>query len=116
MRSPSARCLINHVDVYVAVIGRDKDGGTIYTYPVLTFPSVACTVQAQGFAEVVDDQQRVTKQVDYKIMFAQPMNLQPRAKIIWADSTGSLHYLFYAADRDEAGRGAAFTVHAMENT
>ena len=115
MRSPSARVLINRVDVYVAGPGRDSDGGVQFPYPPApTMKGVACTVQPGATGEIVDEQQRIAKLTEYKIMFASPINLSPRDKIVWVDAGGVTRTLFVEADRDEAGRGAAFTVHATE--
>jgi hypothetical protein len=114
MRSPSSRVLINRVDIYVATPGRDSDGGVQFPYPAsLAMRGVACTVQPQVVAEI-EDQGRVTKITEFKIIFGTPQNLSPKDKIVWVDNAGVTRLMFVEADRDEAGRGAAFTVHATE--
>ena len=114
MLSPSSMVLINRCDIYPAVTGRDVDGGTAYTYPTRTGASVPCSIQAQGVIEVVDDQQRVTQLNEYKVMFANQQDVSPRDKLVYVDAGGVTRELFVEAQRDEAGRGAAFTVRATE--
>ncbi len=115
VRGPSSRVLVNRVDIYVASPGRDADGGVQFPYPSTpTMRQVACTVQPGMTVEIEGEQQRITKLTEYKIMFASPQNLSPRDKIVWVDASGATRDLFVEADRDEAGRGAAFTVHATE--
>ena len=114
MLSPSSMVLINRCDIYPAVTGRDVDGGTTYTYPTRTGASVPCSIQAQGVLEIIDDQQRITQLGEYKIMFANQQAVKPRDKIVYVDPLGVMRELFVEAQRDEAGRGAAFTVRATE--
>lgn len=115
MRSPTARILINSVNVFKATMGRDTDGGVSYTYP--TSPSLAgwkCSVQFGGVAEVVDDQNRVAQVNQYSIISASNPGVSPRDKLVWIDNGGVTRTLFAQATTDEAGRGAAFVVHAIE--
>jgi hypothetical protein len=107
--------LINRVDIYAAVAGQDADGGPTWTYPAVpTRRQVACSVQAGSVEEVVDEQQRVTQERQYGVMFAAATLVQPRDKMVYVDSSGVSHILFARVERDEAGRGAAFVVRAIE--
>ena len=116
MRNPTSRVLTNRVDIYQSTVGRDADGGVQFPYPTTpTFKQVPCTVQPTG-ADEIEDQGRITKITSYKIMFGQPITLSPRDKIVWVDNLGATHLIFARADRDEAGRGAAFTVFCEERS
>ena len=123
MRSPSSRCLINQVDVYPAIDGQDKDGAPQFTYAnTPKYQSVPCTVQVGEYEEIVEEstslgdagQQRLTRLLHYRIMFGSYVSGLSRAKITWIDNNRVLHILITQAGRDEAGRGAAFTVKAVE--
>lgn len=114
MRSPSARVLINRVDIYAAVVGQDASGAPAFTYPAVTCLNVACSVQAGAVEEMIDEENRVTRHREYIVMFANATHARPRSMIKYKDSTGVVHTLFAQIERDEAGRGAAFTVRATE--
>lgn len=114
MRSPSARVLIQRVNIFKAGPGRDTDGGVQYPYPALpTYPNTPCTAQPIHVEET-EDQGRITKIVDWKMMFGSYLGLSPRDQLVWLDPTGTSHSAFAKADRDEAGRGGAFTIYAEE--
>ncbi len=114
MRSPSARVLDNRIDIYVETFGRDVDGGTQYAYPAApTYSQVPSTVQPSA-TEIIDDQNRVTRIVTYLIILGVPLALTTRSKILWKDRLGVTHTIIYEADRDNAGRGAAFTFYGVE--
>jgi len=88
-----------------------------FTYPTApTYPQVPCTAQAQGFAEVVDDQQRITQIVEWKILLGTAIVVSPRDKLVFIDQADGIHTMFVEASRDEAGRGSAFTIRAVERT
>jgi hypothetical protein len=118
MRSPSSRVLANRVDIYPAVAGQDANGAPQFTYAGSPASQVACTMQAGDVEEVVEEdaggQQRITRLLHYRIMFGSPTGVKPRDKIIYTDLAGIVHTLFAHVERDEAGRGAAFTVFAIE--
>jgi len=115
MRSPSARCLINTVDIYRGVKGQDPDGGYRLTYPSLTYAGVPCTVQVGEFIEQFDEQQnRMTQALTYRIMTGQPYAVNARDKIVYVDGNGVTHTIMAEANRDEAGRGGAFTIRGSE--
>lgn len=123
MRSPSSRCLINRVDVYPAINGQDADGAVQFTYAqTATYESLPCTVQVMDYEEVVEEstsmgdsgQRRITRLLHYRILFGAYVRGLSRAKVIWIDNNRVTHTLFTQASRDEAGRGAAFTIKAVE--
>lgn len=117
MRSPSARVLKDRIDIFQAIrpVGADSAGGVVFIYPPTpTFSQVACTIQAVEILEIVDEQERITQYKSYKIMFASQQRVSPRDKGIYVDTLGVQRTLFAEVQRDEAGRGAAFTVRWNE--
>lgn len=87
----------------------------VFVYPSTpTFPQVACTIQADEIIEVVDEQDRITQRLSYKIMFAHQQPVTPRDMGVYVDKLGVQRTLFAEVQRDEAGRGAAFTVRWTE--
>ncbi len=115
MRSPSGRCLINTVDIYRGVKSQDVDGGYKLTYPTVTYAQVPCTVQVYEMIEQFDEQQnRITQALTYHIMTGTPCIVNARDKIIYIDFSFVVHTLQAQVNRDEAGRGAAFTIRATE--
>ncbi len=114
MQSPSAQCLINSVDIYSAVLGRDRDGGYQPTYPSKTYSAVPCSAQQKGIAEV-SDQDRITEVQLWRIMFGFPFPVvKARDKILYVDFAGTTHTLFVDSSQDNAGRGAALTIQCTE--
>ena len=117
MRSPSSRVLVNTIDIYVANPGRDTDGGVQFPFPSIpTYSSVPCTAQPQDFGEVIDDQGRITQLVEWKIMLGTNIVVNPRDMLVFRDQADGMHTMYVEASRDEAGRGAAFTIRAVERT
>ncbi len=116
MRSPSARCLINVVDIYRGIEGQDADGGYRLTFAARpTYAGVPATVQVGEFIEQFDEQQnRITQALVYRIMTGIPCVVNARDKIVYIDSNNVQHTLQAQANRDEAGRGGAFTIRATE--
>jgi hypothetical protein len=117
MRSPSIRVRKNSVDIYNALPSPQADGvgGPVWTYPPTpSCRGVRCTAQAGSIAEVVDDQDRVTRVIEWKMMFASQQVIKPRDKIIYVDAGCVTHTIYVEIQRDEAGRGGAFTVHLIE--
>lgn len=115
MRSPSARVLANRADIYAATSAQDGVGGPEFTYPdIATYLAEPCSIQAGAVEEIVDEQQRVTQERQYKVMFGRQLGAAPRYKLKYVDSLGVSHTLFARVERDEAGRGAAFVVRAIE--
>lgn len=107
--------LINTVDLYVGANARDTDGGFAQiTKSVPDVNDIPCTVQYTGTQEVIDQQNRITNQNVYMIMFGAMVALSPRDVIVWQEGT-LLHTLYVdGAPPSEAGRGGAFTVRALE--
>lgn len=115
MRNPSARVLINRVDVYPGTLVVDAAGGSSWAYPSTpTYSQKPCTAQAVGIREVVDDQDRITQLVEWKIMFGSFVSVDVRDRLNFEQPAGVSHEAFVEVSRDEAGRGAAFTVRATE--
>lgn len=116
MRSPSARVLINTVDIYRGIQGQDADGGYRLTFDSApTYAKEPATVQVGEFMEQFDEQQnRITQSLTYHIMTARACVVNARDKIVYTDTNGVTHELQAQANRDEAGRGAAFTIRATE--
>jgi hypothetical protein len=105
---------MQRVNIYKAGPGRDTDGGVEYPYPSLpSYANVPCTAQPVS-SEEVEDAGRITKIVTWKMIFGSFLGLSPRDQLVWQDPAGTAHTAFAKADRDEAGRGAAFTVFAEE--
>jgi hypothetical protein len=103
------------VDIYAATATQDADGAVVYAYPAYpTAKGVRCSVQAGVVEEVSDELQRITQERQYKVMFAMATNIGARDKFIYMDGAGVTHILFARVERDEAGRGAAFVVRAVE--
>ena len=115
MRSPSSRVLANTVNIFVGQNSVDTDGGPTWIYPSApTYANVPCSVQATDFDMVVDDQERVVQIYSYKVIFGARVSVTPRDQIIWVDKLGFSHTLFFKAQRDNAGRGGAYTIRAEE--
>lgn len=114
MQSPSAMILINEVDIYQAVDGKDAVGGYAPTYPALTYQAVPCMVEADDMYELVDEQARITRYFVWYVMTGERYNLKPRSKIIFIDDAGATHTMFSEANRGEAERSGAYTIRAVE--
>jgi hypothetical protein len=117
VRSPSAKVLANRCDIYVANSQTRSDavGGVEFIYPPTpTYSNVPCTAQAMEFEEIVDEQERITQFMHWKFIFGNQQSVNPRDMIIYLDSLGNSHTIYATAQRDEAGRGAAFTIKAVE--
>lgn len=115
MQGPSAAILINEVDIFPSIDGKDEVGGYAPTYAATpTYQAVPCMVEADDMGEIVDDQQRITRLFIWYIMTDQRYNLRPRSKIIFVDDDGLAHTMFSEANRGEAERGGAYTIRAIE--
>lgn len=115
MQGPSSQILINEVDIYPAIDGKDATGAYLPTYaPTPTYPAVSCMVEADDMYELVDDQGRITRYFVWYIMTDVRYNLVPRSKIIFVDDGGLTHTMFVEANRGEAERGGAYTIRAVE--
>ena len=115
MRSPSARILINTVDIYAATSAPDADGGPQWTYPsVPTSAGVRCSVQYRGIALDSEDTKRLTQVAEYHIIFGSDPGLSPRDKVIQTDISPTRTLFVEANPPSEAGRGAAWVVRCVE--
>lgn len=112
MRSPSGRILDQTVDVYATAAGSDADGGPRFT-PSGGATTLACSAQPGEFFETQENS-RVTKQREWRLIFGVPVSISPKDQIIHVDRAGISHTLFAEADRDEAGRGGAYSIRAVE--
>lgn len=115
MRKPSARVLIQSCAIYAATPGQDRGGGYTPNYPATpTYPNVPCTAQPQGFVETYD-QGVLIQSREWRIMFGGFRDVKLRDKIVFNGDDGT-HTVYVLALRDEAGRGAAFSVKATERS
>ncbi len=115
MRSPSAKVLEDRCNIYlVSGPGRDSDGGVTFPYPSIpTLANVPCTTQPVSTAEV-EGQSRITMMTQWRIMFGAFVPVSPKDQITFLDGGGVLRTVIVDAERDEAGRGAAFSIYATE--
>ncbi len=104
------------MDIYRGIQGQDADGGYRLTYASApTYANVPATVQVGEFVEQFDEQQnRITQALVYRIMTGGACVVNARDKIVYTDFNGVTHTLQAQANRDEAGRGGAFTIRATE--
>lgn len=115
MRKPSARVLANRIDLYRAIPGVS---GTGYrpTYPdTPDVSSIPCSVQpTQLVAGEEGGPQRVNVINAYRVITSRDWNMGVRDKLVWTDTLGVSRTLFVETTKDNAGRGAAFSVVAVE--
>lgn len=116
MRKPSARCLVNTVDLYRFTPTMDAAGGiTGDPYATAFAEGVRCSVQpALPVREFDDEGQRLVQKTMYNVMFAANYSLKIDDKIVWVDSASVPHNLYVHGNADQAGRGAAFVVSCEE--
>lgn len=115
MRSPSARIIVNQVTVYTGALTQDADAAPQWSYagpPKLE--DVSCSIQVGSYEEVFDQQERLCRVNSYTLFFTFNPGIVPRDLIVWVDTANITHTLFVQQARDEAGRGTAFTVKAIE--
>jgi hypothetical protein len=117
MRGPSARVRDNFVDIYQAnqLPQADTNSGPLWTYPPIpTFRRVSCTAQAIGLRMDVDDQERVIQFTEWLFMFNILILVSAKDMIIFKDSADGVHTVFVETEKDNAGRGGAFTIRGLE--
>lgn len=116
MRKPSARCLINRVDLYRFVAAKDAAGGVTGTpYTTAFATAVPCSVQPASPERIFDgDTGRLTQKNMWNVMFREDYSLRTDDKIVWVDTAGATRNLFCYGNADQAGRGAAFVVQCEE--
>jgi hypothetical protein len=105
--------LINRVDIYAAVAGQDADGGPTWTYPAVTRRAVACSAQPVR-TDLVSDQDRLIRETHWKVMLPSSADLSVRGMLVITLPDGDRHTAYYEIEQDQAGRGAAYIVHAIE--
>jgi hypothetical protein len=115
MRSPSPRVLTNRCDIYPCTVVQDPSGGPQFTYP--DGPSqrgVACSAQPVETTEVLAEQDRLIRETKWKVLFAATTRTRNRDKLVITDPAGVQHTAFVHIEQDQAGRGAAYVVYAIE--
>lgn len=116
MRSPSSRALINRCDIYAAAPSQDADGGAQYAYPAIpTLAGVACSAQPVETQEIVE-QDRLIRETRWKVMLPSAASVKNRDKLVITTPAGNRHTAFVHIKQDQAGRGAAYVIHAVERT
>lgn len=114
MRSPSSRVLNQRCDVYVPTTTQDRSGGYVPVYPTNpTYSEVPCSAQPGGFVEEFD-QGVLVQRKEWRLILRDALSVAPRTKIVVTDSARVTHTLYVLAERDEAGRGAAYSIKAVE--
>ncbi len=113
MRSPSPRVMNQPCAVYPAVRGQDTTGGVQFTNSDAASSLLTCSAQPHEYEEVYEND-RLTQLRHWRLMFATEPGLLPRDKVTWSDPAGVSHTGFVLTSRDEAGRGAAYTVKVVE--
>lgn len=117
MRSPSARCLINRVDLFRVVYTQDEDAGAVASYPTALATSVPCSVQPAAPERFLDERTgRLTQKTMYDVMFATNYSLRVDDKVVWVDTAGVSHNLYAHGNADQAGRGGTFVASCEERT
>lgn len=115
MRPPSARILGNVADHYAGSITLDDVQAPQYGYPAIpTAAALRCSAQPGAVEEMTDPHGRITRRREWRLLFAQPTGAAPKDRFVVTMPDGSTHVIFAHVERDEAGRGAAWTVFGTE--
>lgn len=116
MRKPSARCLVNRVDLYRFVAVKDAAGGVTGTpYTTAFATGVPCSVQPAAPERIFDpDTGRLIQKNMWNVMFRDNYSLGLDDKIVWVDDASVTRSLFVHGTADQAGRGAAYVVQCEE--
>lgn len=116
MRSPSARCLINRVDLYRFAAVKDTAGGVTGTpYTTAFATAVPCSVQPAAPERGFDGETgRLIQKTMWNVMFTQDYSLRLDDKVVWVDTAGATRNLYVHGNADQAGRGAAFVAQCEE--
>jgi hypothetical protein len=114
MRSPSGRCLTNLCDIFPVTLGQDQDGGTTFAYPATPNPGAQpCSAQPVAVREVIEND-RITRWRDWEVMFGIATPVSARDQLVITDNQGNKHTAFVEDKQDQAGRGSAFVVYAVQ--
>lgn len=114
MRKPSNRVLIQTCQIYVPRPTQDRSGGYVPSYPASpTYRDVPCSAQPGGFTEEFD-QGVLVQRKEWRLILKDGYRVANRTKIVFTDAANVSHTLYVMADRDEAGRGAAYSIKAIE--
>lgn len=115
MRSPSSRIRANVADYYASTVSLDEVQAPQYGYPSIpTVAAIPCSAQPGAVDEITDEAGRITRRREWKLLFDRPTGAMPKDKFVVTTPTGSTHTIFAHVERDEAGRGAAWTVFGTE--
>lgn len=115
MMGPSSWVLANTCDIYPATIGQDIEGGATFVYPASPSAQLACSAQPNEVVETIGDD-RMTRETTWRIMFGAPTGIKNRDMIIITDDAGVRHTAFAHIEQNQAGRGSAYVVYAVEKT
>ena len=113
MRQPSSRIIRQSCQVYPATRGQDTTGGVQYTYPIAASMGLRCSAQPHEYEEIYEND-RITQVRHWRLMFTSDPGVKPRDMLVWTDHASLTHTGYVQTSRDEAGRGLAYTVRAIE--
>lgn len=112
MRSPSARVLKDTATVYAATSTQDRGGGYQPRYSDSPTSVLACAAHPHGFVATAIDG-RITQAREWTLTFGAAPGIRPRDKVVVSLADG-VHVLYAEANKDLAGRGAAWFVSCTE--
>lgn len=118
MRKPSARILVNTVDLYRYTPTKDAAGGvTGDPYTTAFAEGVKCSVQPAAPERGFDNETgRLVQKTMWNVMFTQDYSLRTDDKVVWVDTAGATRNLYVHGNADQAGRGAAFVAQCEERS
>lgn len=117
MRSPSAKCLINRVNIYRFTPSFDGAGSISGNpYPdTPTYANVAASVQPAEPERFIDAEHGVLIQKTmWRVMTRRNYSLKLDDKIVWVDDASVSHNLYVHGNADQAGRASAFVAECEE--
>lgn len=101
-------------DIYGATPAQDADGGVEFVYPPApTLAAQRCSAQPVETREVYD-QDRLIRETTWKLMFAAATGVKNRDMLVITDPAGVRHTAIVHIEQDQAGRGSAYVVYAIE--
>jgi len=110
---PSRYLFRNSVDLYIRIVVKDKDKGTVPTY-LLAASGMNCSVQPGKIVAKYEENEAITEWLSYRIMFASNPGSKEYAYALWKDDIGVVHKIIVIGVRNEAGRGVAFCIDGEE--
>lgn len=114
--SPSLMGLSNRVSLYRFTGAQDPDAGLATdSYDPAFATAVPCSVQPDEPMRYFDENTgRIAEKTPYDVFFVTDYSLRAHDKIVWVDNTGTTRNLIVFGSANQAGKGAAFVVHAEE--